>query len=68
MLKKAWTAKIEKAIETLESKYGSMLFDAWDDEEKSLKDTIKELLIKEDFGVTDNELEEITDYITFSFM
>lgn len=68
MKKKAFTDNAEQAMDLLENKYQSELFEAWDSEEKSLKDTIKEILAEEKMNLTEEELDNVVDYINVSFM
>ena len=55
-------------MDVLENKYQSELFEAWDSEEKSLKDTIKEILAEEKMNLTEEELDNVVDYINVLFM
>ena len=68
MKKKAFTDNAEQAMDLLENKYQSELFEAWDSEEKSLKDTIKEILAEEKMNLTEEELDNVVDYINVYFM
>lgn len=68
MKKKAFTDNAEQAMDVLENKYQSELFEAWDSEEKSLKDTVKEILVEEKINLSEEEIEDVIDYINVSFM
>lgn len=68
MKRKAFTQKVEQAMDVLENKYQAELFEAWDNEEKSLKDTVKELLVEEKINLSEEDIEEVIDYISVSFM
>lgn len=68
MKKKVFTDSAEQAMDVLENKYQSELFEAWDNEEKSLKDTIKEILVEEKINLSEEEIEDVIDYINVSFM
>lgn len=68
MKRKAFTQNVEQAMDVLENKYQAELFEAWDNEEKSLKDTVKELLVEEKINLSEEDIEEVIDYINVSFM
>lgn len=68
MKRKAFTQNVEQAMDVLENKYQAELFEAWDNEEKSLKDTVKELLVEEKIILSEEDIEEVIDYINVSFM
>lgn len=68
MKKKAFTGNAEQAMDILESKHQDELFEAWDNEEKSLKDIVKEILVEEKLNLTEEEIEDVIDYINVSFM
>ena len=59
---------IEEIIDLLEQKYEDTLFSAWDNDERDLKDTIKEILVSEKIETDDKQLKEIEDYFSVYFM
>ena len=68
MQKQAFDDTLERAINTLETKYSDTLFSAWDNEEISLVDTIKGLLVKENIKLSDEDINKIESYFNIYFM
>lgn len=68
MKKKAFTQNAEQAMDILENKYNAELFEAWDNENKPLEETIKDLLKEENIILSPEELNDVIDYINISFM